>query len=83
MMLNPRKGQRVQCWYGKKVCHLYPLHGLEGTVAIVFRRTLANRGPLVIVAGKECFRKSPRNHGVMIGGKLYVVPCGNLRKVEG
>ncbi len=23
----------------------------------------------------------PRNHGVMIGGELVCVPCGNLRKV--
>jgi len=25
-------------------------------------------------------RGKPRNHGVRIGEKRYVVPCGNLRK---
>ena len=25
-------------------------------------------------------RRRPRNHGVRIDGKLYIVPCGNLRK---
>jgi hypothetical protein len=24
----------------------------------------------------------PRNHGVLIDGALWVVPCGNLRKVQ-
>ena len=24
----------------------------------------------------------PRNHGVEIGGKFYVVPCGNLNPAE-
>lgn len=64
MMLNPRIGQRVQCWYRKAVSHLFPLHGKVGTVVI------ASRG-------------KPRNHGVIIDGRLYVVPCGNLRRVEG
>lgn len=25
-------------------------------------------------------RGRPRNHAVRIGGKVYVVPCGNLRQ---
>lgn len=62
MMLNPRKGQRVQCWYRKPVCHLFSLHGKVGTVVIVSR-------------GK------PRNHGVEVDGRFYVVPCGNLRRL--
>lgn len=37
MMLNPRKGQRVQCWYRKKVCRLFPLHGKVGTVVYASR----------------------------------------------
>ncbi len=28
-------------------------------------------------------RGKPRNHGVEIDGRMYVVPCGNLRKVKG
>lgn len=24
----------------------------------------------------------PRNHGVIVDGKLLVIPCGNLRKPE-
>jgi len=59
MLLNPRKGQWVQCWYADRTM---PLHGQIGVV-----RTVS--------------KGSPRNHGVLIGGKLYVVPCGNLRKV--
>lgn len=26
-------------------------------------------------------RGKPRNHGVEIAGQLYVVPCGNLRRL--
>ena len=26
-------------------------------------------------------RKRPRNHGVMIGQEIVMVPCGHLRKV--
>lgn len=83
MMFNPRKGQRVQCWYRKAVCHLYPLHGKVGTVVVVFRRTVANRGPLIICAGKKRFRKSPRNHCVEVNGRWYSIPCGHLRSVPG
>lgn len=34
-------------------------------------------GTVVVVS-----RGKPRNHGVMVDGAVYVVPCGNLRKVE-
>jgi len=34
-------------------------------------------GTVVVVS-----RGKPRNHGVEIDGKLYVVPCGNLRRPE-
>ncbi|HUX01534.1 MAG TPA: hypothetical protein VMY35_11200 [Phycisphaerae bacterium] len=27
-------------------------------------------------------QRRPRNHGVSIEGKVYVVPCGNLRRPE-
>ena len=29
-----------------------------------------------------CSRGKPRNHGVRIDGRVFVVPCGNLRKVS-
>ena len=59
MLLNPRLGQKVQCWYKN---HALPLHGKIGVVKVVSR-------------GK------PRNHGVEVDGHLYIVPCGNLRRV--
>lgn len=34
-------------------------------------------GSVVVVS-----RGTPRNHGVEVDGAVYVVPCGNLRKVE-
>lgn len=61
MMLNPRKGQRVQLWYAERKRAFAPLHGKFGTVVIVS-------------TGK------PRNHGVIIDGRMYCIPCGNLRK---
>lgn len=27
-------------------------------------------------------RGRPRNHGIVVSGVLYVVPCGQLRRVE-
>lgn len=47
MMLNPRKGQRVQCWYNKKFCHLYELHGKIGTVVIPSRGKPRNHGVMI------------------------------------
>lgn len=38
---------------------------LHGRIGMV---VVASRGP------------GPRNHGVEIDGRFYVVPCGNLRK---
>ena len=60
MMLNPRIGQTVQCWYRVRSM---PLHGLAGIVRVASR-------------------SRPRNHGIEIDGTLYVVPCGNVRKVS-
>jgi hypothetical protein len=34
-----------------------------------------------IGAVKIVSRGKPRNHGVEVGGSLYVIPCGNLRSV--
>jgi hypothetical protein len=69
MIANPRKGQRVQLWYGsggtRKRPSLHrdrmPWHGRIGVVVV------SSRG-------------KPRNHGVrMDDGTVVVVPCGNLR----
>ena len=38
---------------------------------------MASIGTIEIVG-----RGKPRNHGVMVDGVMYVVPAGNLRKVE-
>jgi len=35
---------------------------------------LQDRGGTVVVVG----RGKPRNHGVMVDGELYCVPCGNV-----
>jgi hypothetical protein len=37
----------------------------------------ASEGVVLIVS-----RGKPRNHGVLVGTTVIVVPCGNLRKVE-
>ena len=33
----------------------------------------------IVVVGKG----KPRNHGVMVDGEVYVIPCGNLNKIQG
>lgn len=63
MMANPKLGQRVMVWYGKRYCLTMPLHGKIGTVVVV------------------CKARRCRNHGVSIDGQMFVIPCGNLRKV--
>ena len=73
MLVNPRIGSHVQVWYGEQWRRdLMPLHGRIGIAVIVFKRTRLNKGP----------PPSPRNHGVRIDNDVYVVPCGNLRKVS-
>jgi len=41
MMLNPRLGQRVQCWYKH---HAMPLHGKIGRIKIVSHGKPRNHG---------------------------------------
>ncbi len=61
---------------------VYPQVG--ATVQVWYKRQLADWFPLhgkigtVLVVAKG---KGPRNHGILIDGKLWVVPCGNLRNV--
>lgn len=53
-------------------------------VLIRYKKSLADWMPLhnktgiVAIASKG----KPRNHGVMVDGVLWVVPCGNLNKLE-
>lgn len=63
MLSHPKEGQQVQCWYAEKTRAWRPLHGRIGIVVIVGKPT----------------RGAPRNHGVLIGEQLYVIPAGNLR----
>lgn len=54
-------------------------------VKVWYKKKLADWFPLhgkvgvVVIVSKG----KPRNHGVEIDGVMYVIPCGNLFKVEG
>ena len=50
--------------------HYAPRHGVH--------MPLQDRVGTVVVVG----RGKPRNHGVMVDGELYCVPCGNVVKEE-
>ncbi len=62
---------------------VYPKPGQQ--VQIWYKKALADWFPLhgkvgtvrVVARGK-----GPRNHGIVVDGKLYAVPCGNLRRVQ-
>jgi hypothetical protein len=41
VLLNPRLGQRVMCWYR---CRAMPLHGKVGTICVVSRGKPRNHG---------------------------------------
>lgn len=45
-----------------------------------YAHTMPLHGKLGTVAIAS--KGKPRNHGVMVSGTLYVVPCGNLQKGE-
>jgi len=51
-------------------------------VRIRYRKALRDYMPLHDTIGivRIVSRGRPRNHGVEIGGELYVVPCGQLNK---
>jgi hypothetical protein len=40
--------------------------------------------PLHLTTGRVVIvgRGKPRNHGVMVGGGMFVVPCGQIFKME-
>jgi hypothetical protein len=44
MITNPRQGQAVTIWYGKKLRGWMPLHGKTGVVEIVCRGKPRNHG---------------------------------------
>lgn len=50
----------------------------------VWYRKENNHLPLHSKIGAAVIKSTgkPRNHGVLIDGIIYVVPCGNLRKSE-
>ena len=43
-------------------------------------KTMPLQGMIGVVKIRSVGR--PRNHGVLIDGKIYSIPCGNLRKVQ-
>lgn len=67
VIANPHKGMTVQIWYGKRRTP-FPAHQmpLHGKIGTV---QIVSRG-------------KPRNHGVMVDGVVWCIPCGNLRKVQ-
>ncbi len=81
MMLDPRPGQRVQLWYRKAVCHLFPLHGKVGTV--VFTSRGKPRNCCVEVNGKHysvsCGNLRPCSHKgtktITVSDRGYLETC--------
>lgn len=44
MLVNPRVGQEVKIWYGKKTRDMMPLQGKTGVIEIVSRGKPRNHG---------------------------------------
>lgn len=56
------------------------------TVQVWYNKRAAPMMPLHGKVGTVAIanhKGKPRNHGVLIDGRLWIVPCGNLRKVDG
>ena len=51
MIVNPRVGQIVQCWYAAKHAHRWPYHGKLGLVLIAGRSKPRNH--LIDIDGKK------------------------------
>ena len=83
MLRHPRLGQRVRVHYRTTrprgallaPAEVMPYHGWVGTIAVVGKPRCG------LVDGRR--KWSPRNHGVLIGGQLIVVPAGNLFREGG
>jgi len=71
MMANPRVGQIVRVGYSRVML------ARIGTRASVAPLQDALVKVVIVSKGK------PRNHGVELDGRLYIVPCGNLHKIGG
>lgn len=67
MLSNPKLGTRVILHYAQKWRDVPHIN-----------TTVHGRIGTVVVRGK----RKPRNHGVEIDGKVYVVPCGNIRYAD-
>jgi hypothetical protein len=55
---------------------------LGQTVQIWYKKSLADWFPLHGKVGSVaivCKARKCRNHGVLVDGKVYAIPCGNLR----
>ena len=76
MMANPAPGAIVQVWYNKRVAGSMALHGKVGRVVVVCR---PHKAPPVAQVVEGVRSHGPRNHGILIDGQLYAIPCGNLR----
>lgn len=82
MISNPRIGQSVLVRYAQKARYVRPLHGKTGVVVVANRPIRCDIPHIPHVPGFETKRKAgPRNHGVLIDGVVYVIPCGNLNPV--
>jgi hypothetical protein len=53
-------------------------------VQVWYRREVGLHMPLHGKVGivRISSRGKPRNHGIIINGMIYVVPCGNLRRAD-
>ena len=72
MIVNPTVGMVVQVWYRTKpkrkgLSAPADSMPLHGKIGTV---KFVARGP------------GPRNHGVLINGLLWAIPCGNLRTIN-
>lgn len=54
------------------------------SVQVWYRAGLREHMPLHGRVGvvRVSSRGKPRNHGVEIDGRMYVVPCGNIRRAD-
>lgn len=80
MLSNPRVGQLAQVHYNKRLAPHMPLHGRVGTIAVI-GGCKPQPGAVQVIEGVR--PRGPKNHGVLIDGVLWVVPCGNLNAVAG
>ena len=94
MVVNATVGDRVRLTYAasrpvggrsRPIGHLPPRRvpcGLRRVAQLGGVPLHEQTGEVVIAAVGNGMRKpGPRNHGVLVGGALVVVPCGNLDRL--